>query len=84
MAACSLGVPEDPYDLPFNSVSSKTMRRLVDLVRDRYAGRNRPDHRIHSPDVPPLGELSFYFDRMLASRSDRAARRCSSLPRSPT
>jgi len=58
-----LGVPEEPYDLPFNSVSSKTMRRLVDLVRDRY-GRTSRSAAFTAPS-PAIDELSFYFVRML-------------------
>ena len=30
-----LGLPEQPLELPFNTVSEALMRRLVDIIRER-------------------------------------------------
>jgi hypothetical protein len=58
-----LGVPEEPYDLPFNTVSGDIMRRLVSLVREGYLQGLDP----LPVEVEPveLTELSFYFERLL-------------------
>ena len=58
-----LGVPDKPYDLPYNTVSGEVMRRLVGLIRERYLEDAGP-----APiEVEPveLHELSFYFERLL-------------------
>ncbi len=76
-----LGLPDRPFDLPYNTVSGDLMWRAVDLIRQRYASpeaqataspgpQAAPDARrqaIPGPDLQ-VGEdvLSFYFDRLLA------------------
>ena len=51
------------YDLPFNTVSGDIMRRLVDIVRERYL----PDGEPLAVEIEPTNaaELSFYFERLL-------------------
>ena len=59
-----LGIPDSPYDLPYNTVSGDLMRRVVGLVRERF----RPaggEKTASLPRVGELGELSFYFERLL-------------------
>ena len=58
-----LGVPDRHYDLPFNTVSGDVMRRLVDIVRERYL----PEQDALPVEVEPVEatELSFYFERLL-------------------
>jgi hypothetical protein len=65
-----VGLPGQPYDLPYNTVSDDLMRRVVEMIRQRYA---RPQQRaVASPELQ-LGEeiLSFYFDRLLAEERRR-------------
>jgi hypothetical protein len=82
-----LGLPDRPFDLPYNTVSGDLMWRAVHLIRQRSA---RPEaHTIASrepravPDAgretitgpdPQVGEdiLSFYFDRLLADERRRS------------
>ena len=59
-----LGVAGRHYDLPFNSVSGDIMRRLVDLVRDRYL--TRPEPLAIEIEPVAIAELSFYFERLLS------------------
>ncbi len=59
-----LGVSGGHYDLPYNTVSGDVMRRLTDLVRERYLpGRERL-----AVEIEPVAstELSFYFERLLS------------------
>lgn len=58
-----LGVPQGHYDLPFNTVSGDLMRRLVDIIRERYLSQEEP----LPVEVEPVAaaELSFYFERLL-------------------
>ena len=65
-----LGLPGQPCDLPYNTVSDDLMRRVVEMIRQRYA---RPQERaVPGPELQ-LGEetLSFYFDRLLADERRR-------------
>jgi hypothetical protein len=63
-----LGIAEQPYDLPYNTVSSDVMRRLVAIVRERYQGRREP-MPVTSKNVE-MGELSFYFERLLRDEQE--------------
>jgi hypothetical protein len=58
-----LGVAAEDYDLPFNTVSGDIMRRLVDIIRERYL----PDADPLPVELEPISatELSFYFERLL-------------------
>lgn len=58
-----LGVAAENYDLPFNTVSGDIMRRLVDIIRERYLPSADP----LPVELEPVSatELSFYFERLL-------------------
>ena len=58
-----LAVAGGHYDLPYNTVSGDIMRRLVEIIRERYG----PDLDPSAVEVEAaeLGELSFYFERLL-------------------
>jgi len=58
-----LGLTGRSFDLPYNTVSGQTMRRVVDLVRQRY-DPGRDPVRVPPTDVVEDG-LSFYFQRLL-------------------
>jgi len=60
-----LGLPGRSYDVPFSTVSQQTMLRLVDLIRERYAGGNGNGPPGTTPPVAG-GGLSFYFERLIA------------------
>ena len=44
-----LGLPGGPFDLPYNTVSDDLMRRVVDVIRQRYA---RPHQRAVTAPIP--------------------------------
>jgi len=61
-----LGLPGRSIELVYNTVSDRLMQRLANLIRERYC-RERP---CPSPEDEPSiveGELSFYFERLLAA-----------------
>lgn len=60
----TLSTAESSYDLPFNTTAKETMRRLVDLLRERYTGGTEPVAMAGEADIP-TGELSYYFTRLL-------------------
>ena len=60
-----LGTAVMSYDLPFNTTSKELMRRVVDLIRERYSGGAGVVMKGEAPDIAQ-GELSFYFSRLLA------------------
>jgi len=66
-----LGVPGQPYDLPYNTVSSDVMRRLVGIIRERYQGEREPVPI--APSSTEMSELSFYFERLLRSEQEGAS-----------
>ena len=69
-----LGLPGRPHDLPYNTVSDDLMLRLVELIRQRYeqGAGPMPLGDLQVPD----GELSFYFEHLLAAeRRERSGRR---------
>ena len=53
------------YDLPFNTVSTNIIERLVDLIRQRYTGEAGQAAMAEAPDISE-GELSFFFAGLLA------------------
>jgi hypothetical protein len=55
-----LGLPDAPVDLPYNTVSSQLMQRLVGLVKERC----RVPGWVRTPlsVVTPIDELSFWFE----------------------
>ena len=53
------------YDLPFNTVSMNIIHRLVDLIRQRYAGGAGQVAIAEGPDISE-GDLSFFFAGLLA------------------
>lgn len=57
-------MPERVFDLPFNTVSSVVMLRLVALIRQRYAGEAARAMITQSPDFV-ADDLSYYFTRLL-------------------
>ena len=60
-----LALPGRSFDLPYSTVSDDLMSRLVELIRQRYAGlhgRGAPPTDLRVPD----GELSFRFEGLLA------------------
>lgn len=63
-----LGVAEGPYDLPYNTVSGDIMRRLVEIIRERYH-RDQEPLGVKVEAVEP-GELSFYFERLLRDEQE--------------
>ena len=63
-----LGVEGQPYDLPYNTVSSEIMRRLVGVIRERYQGDPKPEPLALVSAEP--GELSFYFERLLRDEQE--------------
>ena len=79
-----LGVPGRPWDLPYNTVSDGLMSRLVDLIRARYG---RPAcHPLPGRELKVgAGELSFYFERLLAAeqRHDPGMRLLVAQPTAP-
>jgi hypothetical protein len=60
-----LGLPEQPLELPFNTVSEALMRRLVGIIRERY-GPSHPAPRGQPPEASTEG-LSFYFQGLLSA-----------------
>lgn len=58
-------VPERVFDLPFNTVSSAVMLRLVALIRQRYTGEAAQAAIAQAPDFAD-DNLSFYFANLLA------------------
>ena len=62
-----LGLPGRPCDLPYNTVSDDLMFRLVALVRQHYSRQDREAPRGRELEVR-AGELSFYFERLLATQ----------------
>jgi hypothetical protein len=66
-----LDLPGRSLDLPYSTVSDTTMLRIVDLVRQRYA--RRPERAPSGPEVEVgAGELSFYFEGLLATERRQA------------
>jgi len=53
------------YELPFNTVSTKIIQRLVDLLRQRYTGGAAQVAITETPDISE-GDLSFFFAGLLA------------------
>ena len=69
-----LGVRDAPYDLPYNTVSGELMRRMVEIIRERYL----PQEDTIAVDIEPVEttEMSFYFERLLREeQSDEGAMR---------
>ena len=60
-----LGMVGKVYDLPFNTVSSDVMQKLVDLIRQRYTTVVGHMALEEEPDFSDEG-LSFFFSRLLA------------------
>ena len=60
-----LVMPERVFDLPFNTVSEKIMRRLVALLRQRYTGEAVQVGIAQVPDFID-DNLSYYFTNLLA------------------
>ena len=52
------------YDLPFNTVSSAIMQRMINLIRRGYAADARPSPTIDVFDIPE-DDFSFYFTGLL-------------------
>jgi hypothetical protein len=65
-----LGLPGRPFDLPYNTVSNDLMVRLVDLIRQRY-GRQPGQAPPGTESDVPQGELSFYFERLIATEREQ-------------
>ncbi|NCF65903.1 MAG: hypothetical protein GWP61_08010 [Chloroflexi bacterium] len=53
------------YDLPFNTVSADIMRRLAELIRERYTGEAERAATVGDKGIPE-DNLSYYFSRLLA------------------
>ena len=58
-----LCLERDPYTLPYNTVSNDVMRRVAEIVRERYLPTDAPV--LERPAAGDVGELSFYFERLL-------------------
>jgi hypothetical protein len=67
-----LGLSGRTCDLPYNTVSDAVMSRLVDLVRQRYGGPALLAAPGREAEVHE-GELSFYFEGLLAAQKERHA-----------
>lgn len=64
-----LAISGGPFDLPYNTVSSEVMGRVVGMLHERC----RPPGwaPVPPPAATPIGELSFYFEgRLRAMRED--------------
>jgi hypothetical protein len=53
------------YDLPFNTISTNIVQRLVDLIRQRYAAGAGQAAMIEAIGIPE-DDLGFFFTRLLA------------------
>jgi hypothetical protein len=60
-----LGLPRDTCELPYNTVSSELMRRLMAIIRERYLKAEATATPAALPATPAIDELSFYFERLL-------------------
>ena len=58
-----LGVPDAPFDLPYNTVSHQLMQRLVRLLQDRSLPPGWP--ALGPLSATPIEPLSFYFEGLL-------------------
>ncbi len=62
-----IGLPDRLFDLPFNTTSKETMRRLMGMVRQRYTAVE-PVLPVAVAAPAGNGELSYYFDRIQAEQ----------------
>jgi len=62
-----LGLGDQTFTLPFNTVSSSTMEKLVALIRERYCAMPPQAPLLEEP-AQPIDGLSFYFNGLLLKR----------------
>ncbi len=60
-----LGLPGQPLELPFNTVSEALMGRLVDIIRERYGPPHAAARAL--PQEASTEGLSFYFEGLLST-----------------
>jgi hypothetical protein len=70
-----LSMTSKDYDLPFNTISTKIIQRLVDLIRQRYTS-GAVQATITEPTDISEGDLSFYFAGLLAKERDQYPEFC--------
>lgn len=66
-----LGLPDAPFDLPYNTVSQQLMRRLVRLLQQRCLPPGWPPLR--ALNATPIEPLSFYFEGLLRAMREADA-----------